>query len=155
LWVIPPHAAPRMVWEGDLLRAPSGIRVNPDESLVVVADHVGRAAWSFRIAPDAGLSDGEPFYHLELADDLESGPPIRPGSDGITFDDTGHLYVATNFGIQVCDQPGRVVGIINAPGMERATSVVFGGPDMQTLYATTATRIWKRHLRRKGVLPWQ
>jgi len=134
--------------------APIGIRVNPDESLVVVADHVGRPVWSLRIAPDGVLTDAEPFYHLELADEVESGP-LRPGSDGMTFDDTGHLYVATNHGIQVCDQAGRVVGIIRPPGSERATGVVFGGPDMQTLYATTNTQVWKRHLRRKGVVPWQ
>jgi gluconolactonase len=154
IWKIEPHAAARMMWEGYDLRAPAGIRVNPDESLVVVADHVGRAAWSFRIAPNADLTDAEPFYHLELPDEA-AGPPLRPGSDGITFDDTGHLYVATNTGIQICDQPGRVVGIIRQPGSERATNVIFGGPDMQTLYATAGSRVWKRHLRRKGVFPWQ
>jgi sugar lactone lactonase YvrE len=143
------------VWEGDVPHNPAGIRVNPDESLLVVADHLGRPVWSFRIAANGDLADAEPFYHLELPDEVAGGPPLRPGSDGLTFDDTGHLYVATNIGIQVCDQPGRVVGIIRQPGAERATNVIFGGPDMQTLYATTQTRVWKRHLRRKGVLPWQ
>jgi sugar lactone lactonase YvrE len=73
----------------------------------------------------------------------------------MTFDDTGHLYVATNLGIQICDQPGRVVGIIRQPGTERLTNVVFGGRDLNTLYATAGDKVWKRQIRRKGVFPWQ
>ncbi len=154
VWMIDSNGSRRFVQEAGL-RTPSGVRVNPDESLLVVSDHVCRATWSFRIEPDGGLSNGEPFYHLELPDDVSDGP-LRPGADGITFDDQGYLYVATSLGIQICDQPGRVVGIIRHPaGTDRARNVVFGGKDMQTLYATAGSRVWKRHLRRKGVFPWQ
>ncbi|HEY1336626.1 MAG TPA: SMP-30/gluconolactonase/LRE family protein [Bryobacteraceae bacterium] len=154
VWAIEPKGAPRLVVE-NTARNPVGLRVNPDESLLALADHVGRTAWSFRIEPDGALINGEPFYHLELRDDLES-PPLRPGSDGMAFDDQGYLYIATNLGIQICDQPGRVVGIIAAPpGPERVTNLVFGGPDLQTIYVTAGSRVYKRHLRRKGVLPWQ
>ena len=103
---------------------PNGVRVNPDESLVVVDDTLGRTAWSFHIQPDGSLIDGQPFYHLELPDDVTQGP-VRSGADGMTFDTTGHLYVATKLGIQVCDQAGRVVGIIRRPGAaDRAWSCV-------------------------------
>ncbi len=153
VWMIDPKGVRRIVSEG-ALRAPSGVRVNPDESLVVVSDHVGRSTWSFRIEPDGSLSNAEPFYHLELPDDAQDGP-LRPGADGMAFDDQGFLYIATNLGIQICDQPGRVVGIILYPGPDRARNLVFGGKDLQTLYITAGSRIWKRHLRRKGVLPWQ
>jgi len=153
VWMIDPKGARRIVSEG-VLQAPIGVRVNPDESLVVVSDHVGRSTWSFRIEPDGGLANGEPFYHLELRDDVSEGP-LRPGADGMTFDDQGYLYIATNLGIQICDQPGRVVGIIRYPGPDRARNLVFGGKDLQTLYITAGSRVWKRHLRRKGVFPWQ
>jgi sugar lactone lactonase YvrE/enterochelin esterase-like enzyme len=153
VWIVEPHGAPRM-FEAPGPRNPIGLRVNPDESLLVVADDVGRPVWSYRIESNAALLQGEPFYHLELPDETDE-PPLRPGSDGMTFDDQGHLYVATNTGIQVCDQAGRVVGIIRAPGPERVTNLVFGGPDLQTLYATAGSGVWKRRLRRKGVFPWQ
>jgi sugar lactone lactonase YvrE len=108
--------------DGNLLM-PNGVRVNPDESLLVVADTLGRTAWSFHIQPDGSLIDGQPFYHLELPDDVAQGP-VRSGADGMTFDTTGHLYVATKLGIQMCDQAGRVVGIIRRPGAADPSSAV-------------------------------
>jgi sugar lactone lactonase YvrE len=139
--------------DGNILM-PNGVRVNPDESLLVVADTLGRTAWSFHIQPDGSLVDGEPFYHLELPDDVSQGP-VRSGSDGMTFDSLGHLYVATKLGIQICDQPGRVVGIIRSPSTDDISNVVFGGKDLKTLYVTAGGKVYKRVLRRQGVFPWQ
>jgi sugar lactone lactonase YvrE len=59
-------------------------------------------------------------------------------------------------GIQVCDQAGRVVGIIrHPPGPERALDLVFAGKDMQTLYVSAGEKVWRRTIRRKGYLPWE
>jgi gluconolactonase len=157
VWRIDVKGAKHLVFDGAKdgnLLLPNGVRVNPDESLLAVADTVGRSAWSFRIQPDGTLSAGEPFYHLEIPDDVANGP-LRSGADGMAFDDQGHLYIATKLGIQICDQPGRVVGIIRNPGPVDTSNVVFGGPDMQTLYVTTGDKIYRRHLRRKGVAPGQ
>jgi sugar lactone lactonase YvrE len=139
--------------DGNILM-PNGIRVTPDESLLVVADTLGRTAWSFHIQPDGSLADGEPFYHLELPDDVSQGP-VRSGADGMTFDSLGHLYIVTKLGIQVCDQPGRVVGIIRPPAPGDMSNVVFGGKDLKTLYVTAGGKVYKRILRRQGVFPWQ
>jgi sugar lactone lactonase YvrE/enterochelin esterase-like enzyme len=139
--------------DGNILM-PNGVRVNPDESLLVVADTLGRTAWSFHIQPDGGLTDGEPFYHLELPDEVSQGP-LRSGSDGMTFDSLGHLYVVTKLGIQICDQPGRVVGIIRAPAPGDMSNVVFGGKDLTTLYVTAGDKVYRRVLRRQGFFPWQ
>jgi sugar lactone lactonase YvrE len=155
LWMIPPGGSAKKIAPGDVFQAPVGVRVNPDESLLVVSDHVGRSTWSFRLQPDGSVSDGEPFYHLELPDSVESGP-LRPGADGMTFDNQGHLYIATALGIQVCDQAGRVVGIIrHPPGPDRARNVLFGGVELNMLYATAGSRIYRRQLRRKGCFPWE
>ena len=139
--------------DGNILM-PNGVRVNPDESLLVVDDTLGRTAWSFHIQPDGSLIDGQPFYHLELPDDVTQGP-VRSGADGMTFDTTGHLYVATKLGIQVCDQAGRVVGIIRRPGAADPSNVVFGGPGLKTLYLTAGDKVYRRTLRRQGHLPWE
>ena len=77
VWLIPLHGAPRIVTE-ESARNPVGVRVNPDESQLVIADHVGRPVWSFRIEPDGNLSNGQPFHHLELPDEANGGPPLRP-----------------------------------------------------------------------------
>jgi len=157
VWLIDPAKGKRVVFDGKKdgsLLLPNGVRALPDESGLVVDDTVGRVAWSFRFAPDGGLIHGERFYHLEIPDDVFAGP-VRSGADGIAFDDQGYLYVATKLGVQICDQPGRVVGIIRRPGAADLSNLVFGGPDMQTLYATAGNAVYRRHLRRKGVFPWQ
>ena len=73
----------------------------------------------------------------------------------MTFDNTGHLYVATKLGVQICDEPGRVVGIIGNPGPHDLSNLVFGGAALDTLYATAGDAVYRRRLRRKGVFPWQ
>jgi sugar lactone lactonase YvrE len=73
----------------------------------------------------------------------------------MTFDTLGHLYVTTKLGIQICDQPGRVVGIIRPPGTGDLSNVVFGGKNLKTLYATAGGKVYKRVLRRQGVAPGQ
>jgi len=40
------------------------------------------------------------------------------------------------------------------PSAGDVSNVVLGGPDLQTLYVTAGDKVFRRHLRRKGVLPW-
>jgi gluconolactonase len=68
-------------------------------------------------------------------------------------DKAGWLYVATDLGIQVCDQAGRVNAILPLPS-GRATSVCFGGKDFDTLYATCGDTIYKRRLNATGANSW-
>ena len=66
--------------------------MNPDESLlVVVTDTLGRTAWIYHIEPDGGLTAAEPFYHLELPDDVAETSRARCAAarDGMTFDSHG------------------------------------------------------------------
>ena len=128
---------------------PSGLRLTPDEHLLNVADRDGRWVWSFEIAPDNLLRYGMAFHHLEAPDDS-----AVTQAGGMTLDTTGHLFVATKLGIQICDQPGRVVGILRKPQAGVVNSVVFGGAGLHTLYATAGDKVYARTLRRTGVLPW-
>ena len=157
VWHIDAKGNKQIAFDGAKLQnmqLPNGVRLIPDESLLVVADTILRTAWSFRIEQDGSLTNGQPFYHLEIPDDVASGP-LRSGADGMTFDETGHLYITTKLGIQICDQAGRVVGIIRNPGPHDVSNLVFGGPDLKTLYATAGDKVYRRVLRRKGVFPWQ
>lgn len=151
------YGARHVVFDGDKdgnMGLPNGIRLTPDEALLAVADTLTRNAWSFHIRPDGSLAAGQPFYHLELPDDVADGP-LRSGADGIAFDDQGDLFVATKLGIQICDQAGRVVGIVRKPGTADLSNLVFGGPDLKTLYVTAGDKVFRRQMRRKGVLPGQ
>ena len=132
-----------------MMSHPNGIRLSPDQSLLYVDDPDSRWVWSVQIQADRTLRQVEPFYHLESRDDSS-----MTGASGMTIDTLGYLYVATRLGIQVCDQPGRVVAIINPPVTGPILGVAFGGADLQDLYVDVRDKIYRRHLLRKGFLPW-
>jgi len=128
----------------------SGLRLSPDEHLLDVSDTGTRWVRSFEIGPDNALRNGMEFHYLQSPDESTA-----TGANGMTLDNTGHLYVTTKLGIQICDQPGRVVGIISSPQFGPISSVVFGGAGLQTLYVTAGDRVFARKMRRTGVYPWQ
>jgi sugar lactone lactonase YvrE len=132
------------------IESPNGVLLSPDQSLLFVADYAARWVWSFQIQPDGTVANGQPFYHLETGDFSS-----RSLADGMTVAADGHLFVATDLGVQICDQPGRVVGILSKPNSGPFTNVVFAGPDMQTLYVTAGDKVFRRHMRLKGVRPWE
>ncbi len=148
VWLVDSKGAKRVVHEG--LEFPNGVRLSPDQSLLMVADSRSKWVWSFQVAADGSLVNGRPFYRLETPDDSGAS-----GADGMTVDTDGYLYVTTRMGLQICDQPGRVVAIVNKPQNGSLSNVVFGGPDLRTLYVTAGDKVYKRQIRRKGVLPWK
>ncbi|MGH9378707.1 MAG: SMP-30/gluconolactonase/LRE family protein, partial [Terriglobia bacterium] len=115
-------------------------------SLLFVDDKDGKWVWSFQIQPDGSLADGEPFYRLETPDESSA-----TGAGGMTVDSEGYLYIGTRLGIEVCDQPGRVVAILNPPDSDPLSGIAFGGSDLQTLYVSAGGKVFRRRLRRTGV----
>ena len=127
----------------------SGLRLTPDEHLLDVSDKGTRWVRSFEIGPDNELRSGLEFHYLMQPDESSATDAY-----GMTLDSTGHLFVTTRLGIQICDQPGRVVGIISSPEFGLMSSVVFGGEGLHTLYVTEGDKVYSRRLRRTGVYPW-
>ena len=123
------------------------LALSPDQSLLAVADADGRAVWSYQIAPDGTLRDGQPFFRIEWP---EAGPAAL---GGMAVDSEGFLYVASALGVQVFDQPGRLTAILAAPPGAAVSRIVFGGPELDTLYAAAGDKLFRRTLRRKGVRP--
>lgn len=125
------------------------LALSPDQALVAIADPDGRAVWSYQIAADGTLREGQPFFRLETPD----GSP--PAAGGMAVDSEGFLYVASAVGVQVFDQPGRLTAILSGPPGAPPSRVVFGGPQLDTLYAAAGDKLFRRTLRRKGVWPGQ
>jgi sugar lactone lactonase YvrE/enterochelin esterase-like enzyme len=153
IWLIDTDKKKRIVFQSNAdanIAFPASLRLSPDEHLLDVSDRDSRWVWNFEIGPDNGLRYGMAFHHLESPDESSV-----TDAAGITHDNTGHVYVATSLGVQICDPPGRVVGIIRNPQPGVVTSIVFGGPGLHTLYATAGDKVYSRILRRTGVLPWQ
>jgi gluconolactonase len=148
VWLVTPKGDARVVDVG--IARPNGVVLSPDQTLLYVADTAGQFVYSFRIAADGTLTDKEPFYHLHLQEGL-------PGSnaDGMTVDTLGNLYVTSEVGVQVCDQAGKVTGIIAKPQRGWLANVVFGGAGFDELFVTAGDKVYKRQVRTRSALAFQ
>ena len=119
---------------------------------MLIGDGMDRFQWSFQIAADGSLVNGEPFQRLEMP---EEG--LFSGVGGLTVDSLGYMWAASAMGIQVCEQPGRCSNILNTPEFTTSpvTSLAFGGPGRAWLYVTQGGKLFRRETRRTGVVAWE
>jgi sugar lactone lactonase YvrE len=140
----------KVVARDPIIAFPNGVRFTPDQSQLVVADTRGVRLWAFQVTSSGDLNNREAFYDAQIlpgtADD---------GADGMTFDKEGRLYVCTHLGLQVFDQAGRVIGIINKPQNQWLANAAFGGPNLEYLYVCNGTHLYRRKTKTQGVLSWQ
>jgi sugar lactone lactonase YvrE len=139
----------RTVYSGGEIALPSSVALSPDQAMLIVADAQAKFGWSFQIAPDGSLTNGEPFYRLEIP---ETG--WLSGVQGVTEDSIGQIYFATPLGIQVCEANGRVAQILNPPQHGNISSVAFAGKDLNWLYVTEGGKLFRRPVKVKGNAPW-
>lgn len=126
------------------LKFSNGLCLSPDQSLLYVADSRSHWVYSYQIQPDGSLAHKQRYYHLHVPDNADDS-----GADGMRVDRDGRLYVATRLGIQVCDQAGRVHCIIPTPN-GKISNLTFGGPQMDTIYATCGDKVYSRKVKVKG-----
>lgn len=131
-------------------RFPNGIVLSPDQSILSVADYRSKWVWSYQVQPDGKLAAGQPFHRLVTSDISDESL-----ADGLTVDSEGFLYISTEQGIQISDQPGRINAILNKPQPGLISNLTFAGPELRTLYVTAEDKVFKRKLRRTGVKRWE
>ena len=136
VWLVDARGRTRVVREG--MNWPRGVRVSPDQSLLLVAEVRANRIWSFQIQKDGSLMNGRLDYHL----DTRGEPEADVG--GMAFDSKGFLYVATKFGVQVFDREGHRTATIDPPGKEGLDIVLFAGPGLQWLYVMDGDRVYRR-----------
>ncbi len=146
VWLIAKDGGKKVVDTG--LRSATGVTVSPDQSLLYVADGASHWIYSYQIQPDGTLADKQRYYWLHVADTEDASHAV-----GLCCDQAGWLYVATDLGVQVCDQAGRVNAILPLPNGP-VTSVAFGGEHFDTLYATSGSTLYRRRLNAIGANPW-
>lgn len=148
VWHVDPKGGKRVVDKG--IERPNGIILWPDQGTLVVADTRGKHLWTFRIEADGSLSCKQPYYTMVL--------PLgqtESGADGMTIDSAGRLYVATAVGLQMFDPTGRLGGVIHKPQAAKLSNVTFGGPKLDTLFATSTDKVFRRQTKTTGVLYFQ
>ena len=142
LWMISAKGEKKIVDTG--LKFPNGVTASPDQSLLYVAESRSHWVFSYQIQADGTLAFKQRYYWLHVPDWAEDA-----GADGLRVDREGRLYVATRFGVQMCDQAGRVNVILPTPN-GRVSNLAFGGAEFETLYATCGDKVYKRKLKVKG-----
>lgn len=145
VWYINPKGEKRVVDSG--LNFPNGVILWPDQGTLVVAEMRSPNLWAFRIEDDGSLSAKERYYTVQLP----PGDSTEGGSDGMTVDSAGRLYVTTKVGLQMFDPTGRLGGNILKPQNRWLANVVLGGPKFDTFYVTCSDKVYKRKTKVSGV----
>jgi len=142
----------RVVYDRGDIMSPTALTLTPDQAMLLVGDGMDRYQWSFQIAADGSLVNGEPFQRLEMP---EEG--LFSGVGGLAVDSIGYMWATSAMGIQVCEQPGRCTNILNKPEFNATpiTSIAFGGPGRAWLYVTQGGKVFRRETRRTGAVAWE
>lgn len=111
----------------------NGPCVSPDGKTFYHTDTLEKTIWAYDLSEDGLLSNKRAFVHIKFGDD------IYP--DGTVVDSEGYLWTALWGGGAVVriSPAGEVVGTIDIPA-PNVTKVAFGGPDLMTLFITTARK---------------
>jgi len=119
----------------DQLKQPNGIVGTPDGKTLYVADIGDWKMYKYHINEDASLSDRELLF--------------PQGSDGMTLDNKGNIYV-TGKGVTIYNKDGVKIGHIPVPG-DWTANVCFGGRDRKTLFITAKESVYIIRMNIKGV----
>lgn len=120
----------------DNLQQPNGIIGTPDGKTLYVTDIRDNKTYVYSIGKNGQLSDKKLF--------------CEKGSDGMTLDNQGNLYLTHKGGVFVFNPEGKQIKLIEVDEPWTA-NVCFGGKDMKTLFITASTGFYKIKMNVKGV----
>lgn len=119
----------------DDLEQPNGIVGTPDGKTLFVADIRAGVTFQYSIQEDGRLSEKREFCKM--------------GSDGMTIDNEGNLYL-TGRGVTVFSKNGEHLGQIKIDEGWTA-NVCFGGKDFRTLFITAMDSLYSIRMKTQGV----
>lgn len=118
----------------DTLKQPNGIIGSPDGKHLFVADLRGRKTYKYNINADGSLSEAQLFTTL--------------GSDGMTIDERGNIYLTGN-GVTVFNPQGQKIKHIPIPEKWTA-NVTFGGKKRDKLFITASEALYVLDMKIRG-----
>ncbi|MGB5435011.1 MAG: SMP-30/gluconolactonase/LRE family protein [Maribacter sp.] len=114
---------------------PNGIIGTPDGNILYIADIGDKKTYSYSITEDGSLSNKTLFTTL--------------GSDGMTLDDQGNVYL-TGDGVTVFNEQGEQ--ILHIPIAQKWTAnVTFGGKEHNKLFITAMNSVYTLDMNVRGV----
>ena len=134
VYYLAPGASKLVKVAGDF-KKPNGIVGTPDGKYLYVADIRGNKTWHFKINKDGSLTEKKLF--------------VEQGSDGMTIDNKGNIYMTGN-GVTVFNSKGELV--LKIPTKESwTTNVCFGGKDRHLLFITAVKSVYGIRMNVRGV----
>ena len=114
------------------IRIPNSLAWSPDGRTMYFADSLLHTIYAYPFDPATGEQGAKRVF-------AKTTPPAIP--DGATIDSEGFLWSAEYDGWRLTRYApdGRMDRIVELP-VQRPTSCMFGGPDLDILYVTTATQ---------------
>ncbi len=117
------------------LERPNGIIGSRDGNTLYVADHGGNRTWAYQLQSPGNVSSKRLV--------------AEQGSDGVTLDVRGNLYLTGGNQITVYNpRNGEQVEQIEFP--QAPSNMTFGGPDRQTLFVTARTGFYSIPMNVRG-----
>lgn len=114
---------------------PNGIVGSPDGKYLYVADNRGGKTYRFLIAKNGDLTNRALL--------------IERGSDGMTLDSDGRLYLTSHGGVFIYSPDGKLIDQIKI--REIPTNVCFFGKERDSLFITAREAIYTIKMQSKGV----
>lgn len=133
VYFLPKGGAPRRVT--DDLTQPNGIVGTPDGKTLYVADIGAKKVYAYDIQAGGALAGKRLFCEM--------------GSDGMTLDADGRIYLTGKEGVYVFDKAGAALGVIKIPEPWSA-NVCIGGPKKDMLFVTASKGFYAVPLKVKG-----
>jgi gluconolactonase len=123
---------------------PNGIALSPNGRILYVSDSDERSVRAYDL-------DGKGNASKErIVVDKIPGIP-----DGLRTDEKGNLYVAAKqVYVYALSNNGAAKLLGEVPVAETPSNIAFGDPDLQTLYITARTSVYRVRLGVKGALPY-
>jgi gluconolactonase len=115
---------------------PNGLIGTPDGKMLYVADPEAQKTYRYAIQEDGTLTGKTLFVNV--------------GSDGMTIDEAGNVYVTQN-AVLVFDPNGQEIASIKVP--ENPTNLTFAGKDRRTLFITARSTAYTLRMRVAGPPP--
>ena len=114
---------------------PNGIIGTPDGKIIYIADIGDKKTYSFSISENGDLYNKTVFTEI--------------GSDGMTIDNKGNVYLTGN-GVTVFNNKGEEILQIPVP-QKWTANVTFGGPDQSVLFITAMNSVYTLDMKVNGV----
>ncbi|MEP6667640.1 MAG: RICIN domain-containing protein [Chthoniobacter sp.] len=131
------------------LKTPTCLAYRPDQWLLCVAHEFSKWGYSYQINADGTLTNKERYFHFHVADWDDDA-----GTHGLCYAQEGQMFVATRTGVQISADDGPTQVILPLPDNSRVMAVCLGGKDLDTLYAFSADKIWKRRVKVHATGAW-